>query len=184
MKKCGPATLYGSCKLLLAKSMYPWRRGPWLFLGLAKEDSIIQTLCTKWMREDAIPKDGRSLCWKAQMRGKPRAHTCITSARERERQIYMCKGRLLCHFLEIQELPLLVPQSLSRKGYTADGSRPFLPLPSPVMDALLPWQRQDPERIGAVYTFQNGQPCRVMGESDRVTRQARILPRILKGDIP
>lgn len=27
-----------------------------------------------------------------------------------------------------------------------------------------------------MYTFQNGQPCRVMGESDRVTRQACILP--------
>lgn len=101
-----------------------------------------------------------------------------------ECQMYMCKGRLTHHFLKIQELSLHGPQSQSRKGHAADGSRPFLPLPSPVTDALLPWQRQDPERISAVYTFQNGQPCRVMGESDRVTRQARILPRILKGDIP
>lgn len=79
--------------------------------------------------------------------------------------------------------PLHGPQSWSRKGCTADGSHPFLPLPGPIMDALLPRQKQDTERISAVYTFQNGQPCRVMGESDRVTRQARILPRILKGDI-
>lgn len=47
-----------------------------------------------------------------------------------------------------------------------------------------PWRGQDIERRSTVYTFQNGQPCRVMGESDRVTRQARILPRVLKGDIP
>lgn len=33
-------------------------------------------------------------------------------------------------------------------------------------------------------TFQNGQPCRVMRESDRVTRQACILPCVLKGHIP
>lgn len=47
-----------------------------------------------------------------------------------------------------------------------------------------PWRGQDIERRSTVYTFQNGQPCRMMGESDRVTRQARILPRVLKGDIP
>lgn len=47
-----------------------------------------------------------------------------------------------------------------------------------------PWRGQDIERRRTVYTFQNGQPCRVMGESDRVTRQACILPRVLKGDIP
>lgn len=47
-----------------------------------------------------------------------------------------------------------------------------------------PWRGQDIERRSTVYTFQNGQPCRVMGQSDRVTRQARILPRVLKGDIP
>lgn len=61
-----------------------------------------------------------------------------------ESQMYMCKGRLTRHFLKTQELPLHGPQSQSRKGYAADGSRPFLPLPSPVTDALLPWQKAGP----------------------------------------
>lgn len=41
-----------------------------------------------------------------------------------------------------------------------------------------------PRREHEVCTWQDCQPCRVKGDPDRVTRQARILPRVLKGDIP
>lgn len=130
MKKCGPATLYGSCKLLLAKSLYPWRRGPWLFLGLAKEDPIIQNLCTKWMREDAIPKDGRSLCWKAQMRGKPRAHACITSARERGR--YTCaRGGCRVTSWKSRNFPCLCLKARAERGTQQMGAAPFCLSPAP-----------------------------------------------------
>lgn len=41
-----------------------------------------------------------------------------------------------------------------------------------------PWRRR------AVYTWQNCQPCRVKGYPNRITRQARIFPSILKSYIP
>lgn len=39
--------------------------------------------------------------------------------------------------------------------------------------------REERERRG-VYTFENCQPCRVMGDPNRITRQTCILPSILK----
>lgn len=44
-------------------------------------------------------------------------------------------------------------------------------------------RREERERKGrgrGVYTFENCQPCRVMGDPNRITRQTRILPSILK----
>lgn len=148
-------------------------------LGLAKEDCVIQTLSTKWMRvyprmEGACP--GKSCC-------KVTQSSCMHYT-DQGRARYTCAGEAATSLPENPGTPPACASKSEPKGQRADGSRPFLALPSPVMDAPLPWQRQDTERIGAVYTFQNGQPCRVMGQSDRVTRQARILPRILKGDIP
>lgn len=69
----GPAAPNGSVKLLLAENLCSWRRSPGLFLTLlrqAKEVPIIQNLSTKQTKEDAIPKDGRSLRWKALSQGK------------------------------------------------------------------------------------------------------------------
>lgn len=41
-----------------------------------------------------------------------------------------------------------------------------------------------PWRERAVYTWKNCQPCRVKGYPNRITRQARIFPSILKSYIP
>lgn len=43
---------------------------------------------------------------------------------------------------------------------------------------------EKPWRERAVYTWQDCQPCRVKGYPNRITRQARIFPSILKSYIP
>lgn len=45
-------------------------------------------------------------------------------------------------------------------------------------------EKEKPRRERAVYTWQNCQPCRMKGYPDRITRQARVLPSILKSYIP
>lgn len=45
-------------------------------------------------------------------------------------------------------------------------------------------KRKNPWRGRAVCTWQNCQPCRVKGYPNRVTRQARVFPSILKSYIP
>lgn len=50
-------------------------------------------------------------------------------------------------------------------------------------------QASSPEKTGAeqaaagASTWQHHQPRRVMGKPDRIACQARVLPRVLKGDI-
>lgn len=44
-------------------------------------------------------------------------------------------------------------------------------------------KEENHEKI-AVYTWQDGQPCRMKGYPNRITRQACIFPSILKSYIP
>lgn len=61
--------------------------------------------------------------------------------------------------------------------------------PPPALGSSGVTQASDPERTGTeqaaagASTWQHHQPRRVMGKPDRIARQTRVLPRVLKGDI-
>lgn len=183
--------MLASSKPLFTECLHSIREGVGLFLrfwGLSKKGPDMSGMV-------AGPKDGRSLPWRrAQLQVKSRSHACITLAQGRARcrraggrpPCACQRGKLLCE-----------PRGVDPQGWTncwscppahgAYSSTSPSSVSPPAPQCMLPpcpWRGQDIERRSAVYTFQNGQPCRVMGESDRVTRQARILPRVLKGDIP
>lgn len=140
------------------------------------------------LRKAAGPKEGRSLPWRrAQLQVKSRSHACITLAQGRARGRHT--GGTPPRSCIPRKAPVwperIRPAEPDKLLEPPAGPRsPAVSPPAPrCMLPPCPWRGQDIER-STVYTFQNGQPCRVMGESDRVTRQACILPRVLKGDIP
>lgn len=84
-----------------------------------------------------------------------------------------------------------VQPGLKAAGYALLGGEGCAPLPyppgkrpAPGRNAYNVWKRGRKGTGKGVYTFENCQPCRVMGDPNRITRQTCILPSILKRDIP